>query len=155
MRVAYSLHQHETLGVRNDLGGVESLLKVVKNLLLVAGEFDVGAGELLAGTSALGLQGGQASGEHGLTDQRDGLTHVEGVDGGPLARALLAGRVEDLLDERGAILIVVVEDVAGDFDEERVEHALVPLGKDIAHLLVAHAEATLHHIVCLLSDSSD
>lgn len=148
-RIAYSLHQHETLGVRDDLGGVKGLLEVVKDLLLVAGELDLGAGELLAGASTLGLQGGQTSGEHGFTDERDGLTHVEGVDGGPLAGTLLAGRVEDLLDERGAIVVVVVEDVAGDFDEERVEHALVPLGKGIAHLLVAHAETTLHHVVCL------
>jgi len=145
----YSLHEHEALGVGDDLGGVKGLLKVGDELLLVAGEVGLGALELLAGAGALALEGGQAAGEDGLADESYGLAHVEGVDSGPLAGTLLASRVEDLLEEGSAVLVVVVHDVAGDLDEERVEHALVPLGEDITDLLVAHANTTLHDVVGL------
>ena len=61
----------------------------------------------------------------------------------------MASRVEDLLEEGSAILVVVVHDVAGDLDEERVEHALVPLSEDVTDLLVGHANTTLHDVVGL------
>lgn len=145
----YSLHEHEALGVGDDLGGVKGLLKVGNELLAVAGEVGLGALELLAGASALALEGRKAAGEDSLADESHGLAHVEGVDGGPLAGTLLASRVEDLLEEGSAILVVVVHDVAGDLDEERVEHALVPLSEDVTDLLVGHANTTLHDVVGL------
>jgi len=114
-------HEHESLGVRDELGGVEGLLEVVDELLLVTGELlDLRSAEELAGTGTLGLDGREAAGEDGLADKGDGHAEVEGVDGGPLAGTLLASRVEDLLEEGSAILVVEVEDIAGDFDEERV-----------------------------------
>ena len=145
----YSLHEHEALSVRDDLGCIEGLLEIVEDLLLVAAEAGLGALELLAGAATLALERGQASREHSLADERHGLAHVERVDGGPLAGTLLTCGVKDLLDERGAIVVVVVENVAGDLDEEGVEHALVPLGEDIAHLLATHAKTALHHVVGL------
>lgn len=148
--MTYVLHQDEPLRVGDDLRGVQSLLEVLDELLLVAAELrDLGTPQLLAGTGTLRLERRQAAGEDGLADERHGLAHVESVDGRPLARALLACRVEDLLDERGAVVVVEVEDVAGDFDEERVEDALVPLGEDVGDVLVVHLEAALHDVVGL------
>ena len=145
----YSLHEHEALGVGDDLGGVKGLLKVGDELLLVTGEVRGGALELLAGAGTLGLEGGKAAREDSLADESYGLAEVKSVDGGPLAGTLLASRVEDLLEEGSAILVVVVHDVAGDLDEERVEHALVPLSEDVTYLLVGHANTTLHDVVGL------
>ena len=151
----YLLHQHEALGVGDDLGGVQSLLEVVEELLLVAGELLLPALELEEAGSlgALVLDGGQAAGQDGLGDEGDGLAEVKSVDGGPLAGTLLAGLVEDLLDERGAIVVVEVEDVAGDLNEEGVQDALVPLGEDVAHLLVGELKGTLHDVVGLGDES--
>ena len=147
--VTYGLHEHEALRVGDDLGCVEGLLEVVEDLLLVAAEPGLGAVELLAGTATLALQRGQTSSEDSLANERHGLAHVQRVDRSPLAGTLLACGIEDLLDEGSAVLIVVVEDVAGDLDEEGVEHALVPLSKGVAHLLAAHAKTALHHVVGL------
>ena len=145
----YGLHEHEALGVGDDLGGVKSLLKVGDELLLVTGEVGGGALELLAGADTLSLEGRKAAGEDSLADESYGLAQVEGVDGGPLAGTLLASRVEDLLEEGSSVLVVVVHDVAGDLNEERVKHALVPLGEDVTDLLVGHANTTLHDVVGL------
>ena len=145
----YSLHEHEALGVGDDLGGVKGLLKVGNELLAVAGEVGLGALELLAGASALALEGRKAAGEDSLADESHGLAHVEGVDGGPLAGTLLASRVHDLLNDGDTVVVVLVHDVAGDLDQERVEDTGVPLGEDITNLLVVEAETTLHDIVGL------
>ena len=144
------MDQHETLGVGDNLGGVKGLLKVGDELLAVTGEVRGGALELLAGAGTLSLEGRKAAGEDSLANEGYGLAHVEGVDGGPLAGTLLASRVEDLLEERGAILVVVVHDVAGDLNEERVKDTLVPLGESVSHLLVGHTKTTLHDVVGLL-----
>jgi hypothetical protein len=149
--ITYGLHEHEALGVGDDLGGVKGLLKVGDELLAVTGEVGGGALELLASAGTLGLEGRKAAREDGLADEGYGLAHVEGVDGGPLAGTLLASRVEDLLEERGSVIVVEVHDVAGDLDEERVKHTLVPLGEDIANLLVGHANTTLHDVVGLIN----
>ena len=65
-------HEHEALGVRDDLGRVESLLKVVDELLLVALELLLlGTSNLLAGTDTLLLEARQATSEDGLANERD------------------------------------------------------------------------------------
>ena len=147
--ITYGLHEHEALSVGDDLGGVTGLLKVGDELLLVTGEVRGGALELLAGAGTLSLEGRKAAGEYGLADESHGLAEVKGVDGGPLAGTLLASRVHDLLEEGSAILVVVVHDVAGDLNEERVEHALVPLSEDVTDLLVGQANTTLEDVVGL------
>ena len=146
------LHEHEALGVGDDLGGVEGLLEIGEELLLVALELGRAADELqlLGRAGALALDGGQAAGEHGLGDQGHGHAEVERVDGGPLAGSLLAGRVEDLLEEGLSVgLVVEVHDVAGDLDQEGVKDALVPGGENVTDLLVRHSNTTLHDIVGL------
>src|SRR5687767_7424757 len=145
------LHKHEALGVGDDLGGIESLLEILEELLLVTLEVVVAANELElgGGLSTLVLDAGKAASQDGLGDQGDRHAEVKGVDSGPLASTLLAGLVEDLLNKGLAILVVVVHDVTSDLDQERVEDALVPLGEDITHLLVGETEGTLHDIVGL------
>ena len=65
-------HEHEALSVRDNLRRVQSLLKVVDELLLVALEgLLLGTGEDFARPCTLCLDGGQATGEDSLTDERD------------------------------------------------------------------------------------
>ena len=59
----------------------------------------------------------------------------------------MAGGVEDLLDERLAVGVLEAEDVASDLNEVGVELALVPLGKNLVHLIGAHAQAGLHQVI--------
>lgn len=148
------LHKHEALGVGDDLGGIEGLLEVLEELLLVTLEGGGTANKLELGGSldTLLLDARQAASEHRLGNEGDGHAQVQGVDGSPLAGTLLAGLVEDLLDERLAILIVEVHDVLGDLDQERVEDTVVPLGEGVTNLLAGHAETALHDIVRLCSD---
>lgn len=128
-------HEHESLSVRDDLGGVEGLLEVIDELLLVTSEGLSGrGGEDLGSPDSLLLEGREASGKDGLTDQGDGGTHVEGVDGGPFTGSLLTGRVEDLLDDGDTVVVVLPQDLVGDLDQERVEDSLVPLSRSDAEL---------------------
>jgi hypothetical protein len=120
-------HEHEALSVRDDLGGVEGLLEVVDELLLVAGEgVDLGTADDLGGADTLLLDGGEAAGEDSLTDEGDGHAEVEGVGSSPLTGTLLGGGVEDLGNEGDTVVVVVAEDLGGDLDEVRVKNALVP-----------------------------
>jgi hypothetical protein len=69
--IAYLLHEHESLGVRDDLGCVQSLFEILKELLLVALELVASADELenLGGAGTLALDGGETAGEHSFGDQ--------------------------------------------------------------------------------------
>lgn len=82
-------HEHEALGVRDDLGGIEGLGDIVDELLLVASVLGVGSLEDLGGADTLILDSGQAAGEDGLTDQGDGHAVVQGGDDSPLSSSLL------------------------------------------------------------------
>jgi len=114
------LDKHEALGVGDDLGSVKSLLEVVDELLLVAAEAGLGALENLGSTATLLLERTQATGEDSLADKGDGHSEVESVDGSPLTGSLLTGRVHNLLEKRRPVVIVEVQNVAGDFNEEGV-----------------------------------
>ena len=146
-------HEHEALGVRDNLGGVESLLEVSNELFLVALEgLDLRATENLGGTGSLALERREATGKDGLTDKGDGLTKIESVDGGPLAGTLLSSRVEDLGEEGGSILVVVLENVTGNLDQERVENTSVPLREDVTDLGLLEAETVLEDVVGLADE---
>lgn len=147
------LDEHEALSVGNNLGGVQGLLEVIDEGSLVTSEVGSGATEDAVGTATLVFEGRKATGKDSLADQSDRHTEVQSIDGGPLAGALLAGLVEDLLNEGNTIVVVVVEDVASDFNEEGVQNTGVPLGEDITNLLARHTETTLHDIVGLSSRS--
>jgi hypothetical protein len=41
-------------------------------------------------------------------------------------------------------------DIAGDFNQEGIKNALVPLGENIAHLLIGETQSTLHDVVGLI-----
>lgn len=145
------LHEHEALGVGYDLGGVKSLLEVLEELLLVTLELGGSADELKLGRGGgtLVLDGGQASGKDGLSNEGYGLAEVKSVDSGPLSGTLLASLVENLLNEGSAIVVVEVHDITGDLNQERVQNALVPLSQDVTDLLAGEAETTLHDVVSL------
>lgn len=65
-------HEHESLGVGDDLGGVESLFKVINELALVTMEcLFLGTRDNFASADALLLEGRQTPSEDGLSDQSD------------------------------------------------------------------------------------
>lgn len=112
------LDQHESLGVRDDLGCVKSLLEVVDECLAVAREAGGGAVQKTGGTATLLLERTQATSEDSLSDQSNGHTEVERIDGGPLSGTLLTSRVHDLLNDGNTIVVVLVHDVTGNLDQE-------------------------------------
>ena len=142
--------EHKALSVGDDLRGIEGLLKVIDESLLVTGEFGGGTAQDVASLDTLVLLGTQATREDGLANESDGHTKVKGVDGGPLTSTLLTGLVEDLVDEGCAIVIVVVQNVTSDLDQEGVKDTLVPLGEDIANLLAGESKTALHEVIGLV-----
>lgn len=150
---SYVLDEHEALGIGDDLGGIQSLLEVIDEGSLITLELGGGAAENRGGTGTLILESGQAAREDSLANQSDGHAKVKSVNGGPLAGTLLAGLVKDLLNEGSAIVVVIVENIAGDLNEERVQNTSVPLGENVTNLLGGETETTLKDVVSLQSDA--
>ena len=87
------LEQHEALGVRDDLGGVEGLANGLDELCLVARELGVGRSvQDLAGRRSLVKQRRKAASEHRLADERHRNAEVERLHGRPFACAFLQMR---------------------------------------------------------------
>jgi hypothetical protein len=147
--MTYVLDEHEALSVGDNLGSVKGLLKVVDESLLVALELGGRTAQDGAGAATLVLESTEAAGEDSLADQGDRHAEVQSVDGGPLAGALLASLVEDLVNKGSAIVVVVVEDITGDLNQEGVENTGVPLGENITNLLGGETETALQDIVGL------
>ena len=101
----------------------------------------------LRGFDALLLERREAARKDRLADQRYRLAEIERADDGPLAGALLAGGVENLIDERLAVFVLLGEDVAGDFDQVTVQLALVPLGENLVQLIGGESQAALQQVV--------
>ena len=127
------------------------MLEVIKELLLVTLELALSANELknLRGLGTLLLDGRKTTGKDCLSDQGNWHAEIKSVDGGPLSGTLLSSRIHNFLEERSSVIVVEVHDIAGNFDQERVENTLVPSRENIANLLVWHSESTLHDIVGL------
>ena len=64
------------------------------------------------GGDALVLQRREAARKNRFADQRDRHAQVERADHGPLAGAFLAGGVENLVDQRLAVVVLLGEDSA-------------------------------------------
>lgn len=143
------LDEHEALGVGDDLRGVEGLLQVIDESLLVTFKLGSGATQDGAGPGTVVLESTQAAGKDSLANEGDRHAEVKRIDGGPLAGTLLASLVKDLLDERSAVVVVVVEDVTGDFDQEGVKDTSVPLGENIANLLGGETKTALEEVIGL------
>jgi len=63
-------HEHESLCVGDDLGGIESLFEVIDELLLIAVEgLFLRASDNFASADTLLLEGRQTPGENSLSDQ--------------------------------------------------------------------------------------
>ena len=88
--LAHGFDQIETLGVADDLGGVEGVVDLFDQFLLVGGDVDGRAGELGAGGDALLLLAGEDAGLDGGVDGADDDGVFGGVEQGPLAGAFLA-----------------------------------------------------------------
>jgi hypothetical protein len=143
------LHKHEALGIGDDLRGIQGLLQVIDESLLVTGEFRGGAREEAAGASTLVLESTQATREDGLTDEGDRHAKVKSVDGSPLAGTLLTSLIKDLLNERSTIIVVELEDITGDFDQEGVQDTLVPLLENVGDFTGVQAHTTLEDVIGL------
>ncbi|MPM11239.1 hypothetical protein SDC9_57578 [bioreactor metagenome] len=128
--------QVQALGVGDHLGGPQCLADVLdEGVPVLDGDGAVRALEQwLQGGAQLG-GGRDRAGEDGLGDGVHVHAELEGDLGGPGAGALLAGRVDDLVDQRLAGLRVdLVEHPGGDLDQVRVELALVPFAEDVGDL---------------------
>lgn len=91
-------HEHEALGVGDDLGSVEGLGNIVDELFLVASELCVGSRKDRRGTDTLVLDGREAAGKDGLTDEGDRHAIVESRDDSPLSSSLLLARTQLLFN---------------------------------------------------------
>lgn len=98
-------HEHKPLRVADDLARVQRALDRVEERRLLAREAAVRlaggrTGENLGCLCALIRQCREEPCKDRLTDQRDRHPGLQRIDRGPLAGALLSGRIDDLFDQR-------------------------------------------------------
>ncbi len=82
----------------------------------------------------------------GFADQGQRHGVVERVLRRPYPRAFLSGTVENLVDQRTAVLVALAQEATGDVDQVGFEAAGVPFGESVGHLVVTHAEGVLHQV---------
>src|SRR5690606_15879115 len=99
-RCSRSAQLHVALSVRDYLRRVQGVLEVVEETSGLGGRLRVGSREDLLRAQALVLERREDAGVDGLGDEGERHTQLQGVDRGPLAGALLACDVEDLVDQR-------------------------------------------------------
>ena len=108
----------------------------------------VGSVEQLACRLALVEQCGEVSRVECSRHGRHGDAVLGRLLDGPSSGSLLAGLVQDLIDDEvGAVLLG--EDRRGDLDQVRLEFAGIPLGEGRVQLLVAQAADVLEDVVGL------
>ena len=153
--------QVHALRVGANLGGVERGADVVDELLLLlrghGGRLGIRGLETRGGVGslrgdALILDAGDEAGVEGGRDGGDGDGELRGLLHGPLARALHARLVQDLVHQEtipGLLVILLGEDERGDLDEERVQLRGVPLVERGGELGVGQAADRLEDVVRL------
>src|ERR1035437_9182253 len=150
MLLGGGLQQHITLRVRDDLGAVKRPPHILNKGSSVA---DRGLGrrplQNLRRCDALFLQRRQTAREDRLANQSQWLAQIERADRRPLARALLAGRVQYLIHNRRAVFVLLGKDVPGNLDQVTVQFALVPLRENIVQLIGSQAKPALQQVVGL------
>lgn len=90
-------------------------------------EFDVlGPCKDTGGTHPLFFEGGETPRVDSFTNQSDRNATIQRINRRPFARALLPGGVKNLRHQRLAIAVFVSQDISSDFNQVRVQIALVP-----------------------------
>src|SRR5260370_35164063 len=121
--------QHIALGIGDDLRAVERAPHVPDELLAVHAYRTHRGPQDLRSRHALFFHRRETARKHGFADQGHWRTQIQGADAGPLSRTFLAGRVQNLFDHRRSIVILLGEDLAGDFYQVADDLTLVPIRK--------------------------
>lgn len=119
------------MGVGDDLSGVQALtdgFDEVVSALVRNGRTD---DSRLGFDAAFGI--GHDASVAGCRNHGDIDTLFHRFDAGPATGPLLAGGVDDLIEDLTAVFIVFGEDVGGDADEEALEFPLVPFVEDLGN----------------------
>ena len=146
--------QHEPLGVADDLRGVERVAGPSSTNPVPAGDPWLGPGEHGRGARPLLGEGRHHAGVDRLGDEggRRPPARMRG-DHRPLPGALLAGGVEDLVDQRLPVSSSDGEDVGGDLDRGTSRaRPRFQLAEDVGHLGGATAASPSSQQVVRLGD---
>jgi hypothetical protein len=67
---------------------------------------------------------------------------------------LLTRGIHDFSDEGLSVCVIVLEDVGGDFNQERVQDTLIPTGKDFRAFSLCHPQSPFHKVIGLQNVST-
>ncbi|SSC73735.1 unnamed protein product [Ciceribacter sp. T2.26MG-112.2] len=144
-------HHGKALRVSRDLGGKQRQFKVFQQGCTVGhGEGVARCAEDRLGRLTFGFHRRQAAGGDGGLNRGCRNAHLLRLDHRPLAGALLAGAVEDHVDQRhSGLRIGRGEHLFGDLDQVGIEPAGVPLAEDCADIAGRLAEPVAQDAVDL------
>src|SRR5262249_5549875 len=142
--------QVEALGVGADLGRIEGMAQAIDERTAGGARSRQALVELLRGPALWALRRDQTRVDR-RGDGGNGDPEIERSLGRPLARALLARAIADLVDEEPARSAVVrhTDDARSDLDEEGLELALVPGLEDLRDLRRTEPDRVAQEIVGL------
>jgi len=144
-----STHQDEALSARDEERGIDSITEIVEESGTITFPGARGAGENLRGQDTLVLLGREATTEDGLSDESDGDAEIQSVDTSPLTSTLLAGSVEDVVNDVVTLIVLLGADGSGDLNKVRVQITLVPFFKDFGDGIIVHLADVAHQVVGL------
>ena len=127
-------HELEALRVGADLRAVERVADGVMSSFCRPRSANVGPFRSLLAATRSSFRARRQRAKTASAIVGAGMPMSSALTLGPLAGALLAGGVEDGVDEEavfGLSRVLLLQDVGGDLDQEGVEVALVPLGEDL------------------------
>src|SRR5665213_867693 len=98
---------------------------------------------------ALVFQRTQATSEHALADKRHRNAVVQRVDGRPLTRTLLSRSVQNFVQNRRAVVVLLPKNRCRNLNKVAVKLTLVPLRKDFRKLIRRQTQPILQQLVGL------
>ncbi len=103
--------------------------------------------KLGGGGDTLVFERGEETGENGFADKRQRDAVIQGGHGRPLSRPFLPGRIHNFVHHRRAIFRLKGQNLGRDLDEIGIELALIPIGKNTAHLSRRYARHRAQQII--------
>ena len=117
------------MGVGNDFSGVQALADGFDEIVSALRRNSRSYNGLLSFDAARCI--GHDPGVAGCRNHGDIDALFHRFDAGPAAGPLLAGGVDDLVEDLTAVFVVFGKDIGGDTDEEALEFPLVPVVENL------------------------
>ena len=142
--------QHVALRIAHHLRAIKRPPHIFNKLFLLRDRFNLlRPFEHLRSRNPLILQRRQAPRKHALPNQCHRLPQVQRRDSRPLPRSFLSRRIQNLVEHRQPVLILLRKDRRRNLNQVTIELTLVPLRKHLGKLVRRQPQSVLQKLIGL------